>query len=88
MNKVIISGNLGQKPEIRDAKSGVKVGNFSVATNSRVKKGDEWVDHTVKASRFFQAVSSFLLVQKTALAHLRVKTRAGDTRMTRYLSSI
>tara|TARA_Y100000114_G_scaffold153109_1_gene172483 strand:+ start:146 stop:547 length:402 start_codon:yes stop_codon:yes gene_type:complete len=46
MNKVIISGNLGQKPEIREAKSGVKVGNFSVATNSRVKKGDEWVDHT------------------------------------------
>ena len=46
MNRVIISGNLGQKPEIREAKSGIKVGNFSVATNERVKKGDEWVDHT------------------------------------------
>ena len=46
MNKVIISGNLGQKPEIREAKSGVKVGNFSVATNERVKKGDEYADHT------------------------------------------
>lgn len=46
MNKVIISGNLGQKPEIREAKNGMKVGNFSVATNGRVKKGDEWVDHT------------------------------------------
>ena len=46
MNRVINSGNLGQKPEIREAKSGMKVGNFSVATNERVKKGDEWVDHT------------------------------------------
>jgi len=46
MNRVIISGNLGQKPEVRKANSGNSVGNFSVATNERVKKGDEWVDHT------------------------------------------
>ena len=46
MNKVIISGNLGQKPEIRRANSGTAVGNFSVATNKREKKGDEWVDNT------------------------------------------
>ena len=46
MNKVIISGNLGQKPEIRKANSGNSVGNFSIATNQRVKKGDEWVDQT------------------------------------------
>jgi len=46
MNKVIISGNLGQKPEVRKANSGNSVGNFSVATNQRVKKGDEWVDNT------------------------------------------
>tara|TARA_R100000805_G_C3622117_1_gene126943 strand:- start:65 stop:463 length:399 start_codon:yes stop_codon:yes gene_type:complete len=46
MNKVIISGNLGQKPEIRKANSGNSVGNFSIATNQRVKKGDELVDQT------------------------------------------
>ena len=46
MNKVIISANLGQKPEVRKANSGNSVGNFSVATNHRVKKGDEWVDQT------------------------------------------
>tara|TARA_R100001129_G_scaffold155906_1_gene118983 strand:- start:527 stop:919 length:393 start_codon:yes stop_codon:yes gene_type:complete len=44
MNKVIISGNLGQKPEIRKANSGNAVCNFSIATNQRVKKGDDWVD--------------------------------------------
>ncbi len=46
MNKVIISGNLGQKPEVRNANSGTAVCNFSIATNQRVKKGDEWVDNT------------------------------------------
>lgn len=46
MNRVIISGNLGQKPEVRQANSGVMVCNFSIATNDRVKKGDEWVDDT------------------------------------------
>ena len=46
MNRVFISGNLGQKPEVRKAKTGTPVGNFNVATNQRVKKGDEWVDQT------------------------------------------
>tara|TARA_R110001599_G_scaffold61420_1_gene170795 strand:+ start:924 stop:1331 length:408 start_codon:yes stop_codon:yes gene_type:complete len=46
MNKVIITGNLGQKPEVRKAASGLSICNFSVATNERVKKGEEWVDHT------------------------------------------
>tara|TARA_R100000329_G_C7550393_1_gene194476 strand:+ start:365 stop:760 length:396 start_codon:yes stop_codon:yes gene_type:complete len=46
MNRVFISGHLGQKPEARKAKSGLSIANFSVATNQRVKKGDEWVDAT------------------------------------------
>ena len=46
MNKVIISGNLGQKPEVRKANSGNSVCNFGIATNQRVKKGDDWVDNT------------------------------------------
>ena len=46
MNRVIISGNLGRKPEVRKANSGTAVCNFSIATNDRTKKGDEWVDDT------------------------------------------
>ena len=46
MNRVIISGNLGRKPEVRKANSGTAVCNFSIATNDRVKKGEEWVDDT------------------------------------------
>lgn len=46
MNKVIIHGNLGADPETRTGQSGSVVANFRVATRERVKKGDEWVDHT------------------------------------------
>ena len=46
MNRVILIGNLGHKPEVKKAKSGLSVCNLSVATNERVKKGDSWEDHT------------------------------------------
>ena len=46
MNRVIITGNLGQKPELKQAKSGLAITNLRVATNERVKDGDQWKDHT------------------------------------------
>jgi len=46
MNRVIITGNLGQKPELKQAKSGLSITNLRVATNERVKDGDNWADHT------------------------------------------
>tara|TARA_R110002020_G_scaffold57660_3_gene158631 strand:- start:478 stop:879 length:402 start_codon:yes stop_codon:yes gene_type:complete len=46
MNIVVIHGNLGANPEKRATASGLSVANLSVATNERVKQGDEWVDHT------------------------------------------
>ena len=46
MNRVIITGNLGQKPEVRETKSGMPITNLRVATNERVKNGDNWGDHT------------------------------------------
>jgi len=38
VNKVIIVGNLGQNPEVRQTQSGASVAQFSVATN------DSWMD--------------------------------------------
>ena len=35
VNKVIIIGNLGQKPELKQLQNGQAVANFSVATNKR-----------------------------------------------------
>jgi len=46
VNKVILIGNLGQDPEIRSTAGGTSVGKLSLATKSRVKKGDEWIDET------------------------------------------
>ena len=45
MNKVILSGNVGKDPDIRDA-GGTEVMSFSLATNESYKKENEWVDAT------------------------------------------
>ena len=46
MNTVIISGNLGAAPDVRQTASGLAVANLSIATNERVKQNGEWADHT------------------------------------------
>ena len=46
MNLHIIKGNLGSDPELRTTNSGTSVANFSVATKSRRKKGDQWEEYT------------------------------------------
>ncbi|MCP4243183.1 MAG: single-stranded DNA-binding protein [bacterium] len=46
VNKVILVGNLGADPEVRTTPSGTTVANLRIATNERVKQGDEWVDHS------------------------------------------
>ena len=47
INRVILIGNLGKDPEIRNLETGVKVANFSLATTEtyRSKNGDK-VEHT------------------------------------------
>ncbi|MBW6461420.1 MAG: single-stranded DNA-binding protein, partial [Bacteroidales bacterium] len=47
INRVILIGNLGKDPEIRNLEGGVKVANFSLATTEsyRSKNGDK-VEHT------------------------------------------
>lgn len=46
INKVTLIGNLGADPEVRQSSSGMSIANLRVATNERIKKGDEWQDHT------------------------------------------
>lgn len=43
-NSVTIVGNVTDDPELRFTPSGLPVVNFTVAVNSRVKKGDQWED--------------------------------------------
>lgn len=44
INRVVITGNLVRDPELRALPSGAGVCNFSIAVNSREKRGEEWVD--------------------------------------------
>lgn len=46
VNKVILVGNLGADAEVRTLESGVKVARCRLATSERVKRNEEWVDHT------------------------------------------
>lgn len=48
-NIVVIVGRLTRDPEAKYLPSGTAVMDFSIASNDRVKQGDEWVD---KASFF------------------------------------
>ena len=46
INRVIISGNIGQEPELRSTASGMPVLSFSVAVNDRRKDSSgEWTDY-------------------------------------------
>ncbi len=46
-NKVILIGNLGRDPEVRQLEGGVSVGKFSIATNESFKdKSGEWQQKT------------------------------------------
>jgi single-strand DNA-binding protein len=46
INTVVIVGRITRDSELRYTASGSALCNFSVATNRRVKKGDEWQDDT------------------------------------------
>ena len=46
MNRVHLLGNIGGDIDARQTKSGSTVANFSLATNRRTKRGDDWVDVT------------------------------------------
>lgn len=44
LNRVTLLGNVTKDPELRYTPSGTSVISFSLATNRRYKKGEEWVD--------------------------------------------
>jgi len=44
INRVIISGNLTKDPELRTLDSGFAICSMRIATNTRRKENNEWVD--------------------------------------------
>ena len=65
VNRVHLVGNLGADPESRTTGNGTVVANLRLATSSRRKDGDEWVEHTewhrvVCFGRTAESVCSYL----------------------------
>ena len=44
INRVVLTGNLTRDPELRGLPSGMQVCSLRIASNSRKKEGDQWVD--------------------------------------------
>ena len=84
LNKAIIIGNLTRDPEIKSLPSGVKVANFSVATNRvwKDKNGlkQENVDYhnIVVFGRQAEIVGQYMKKGSSILVEGRMQTRSWD----------
>lgn len=84
MNKVILYGNLTRDPELKTLPSGGQVATFSVATNRRVKKDEQWVDvaefhNVVVFGRQAETSAQYLKKGSSALIEGRMQTRSWET---------
>lgn len=83
LNKAIISGNLTRDPEMKSLPSGVKVTNFSIATN-RVYYKDEAKHEEVEFhnivvfGRQAENAAQYLKKGQSALVEGRIQTRSWD----------
>jgi single-strand DNA-binding protein len=93
VNLVILLGRLGKDAEQRFTQSGTAVCNFSMATSSRFKSGNEWQDKTEWHNVVLwnsENVSGYLL--KGTKVHItgRLQTRSWEDKSgsTRYVTEI
>jgi single-strand DNA-binding protein len=86
INKVILVGNLGADPEIRNTASGTAVANLRIATTSRKKDADgNWSDQTewhsaVCFGRTAENVGKFLQKGRQVYVEGRLQTRKWQDR--------
>ncbi len=84
LNKVILIGRLGKDPEIRQIESGVKVANFSLATDETFKdKSGEKKTHTewhnlVLWRRQAEIAESYLRKGSLIYVEGRLRSRSWD----------
>lgn len=84
VNVLSISGRLTKDAVIKYTPSGMAIGSFSVASNSRVKKGDEWVDQAsffdcTMFGRFIETVAIHLTKGKQVFISGRLKQERWET---------
>src|SRR3972149_3553329 len=84
INKALLFGNLTRDPELRALPSGMKVVNFSVATNRTYKdrdgkKQEQTVFHNVVVfGRQADTVNQYLKKGSSILVEGRIQTRSWD----------
>ena len=97
VNKVIIVGNLGQDPEIRQTGGGASVGSFSVATSesysdsSGQKKSNTQWHKIVVWNKLAENCGRYLSKGKSVYIEGRLQTRSWEeqsTGQTRYATEI
>jgi len=96
VNKVILIGNLGKDPEIRNLESGVKLARFSLATTETFKdKEGNKTDHTewhniVMWRGLADIAERFLKKGNTIFVEGRIRTRQwqDENNNTRYTTEI
>ena len=81
LNTVFLLGRLGKDAETKHTFDGPPVTNFSIATDRRVKRGEEWVNetdwHNIVAWRM-EGVAPYLTKGKAVLVEGRLRTRSYD----------
>lgn len=81
VNKVILLGHLGKDAETRFTPAGASVTSFSLATNRRVKEGEQWRDetdwHNITAWRV-ENLAQYLTKGKQVYIEGRLQTRSYD----------
>jgi single-strand DNA-binding protein len=84
VNKVILVGNLGRDPEMRQTQGGLPVANFSIATSRRSKNADgsrkeetEW-HNIVCFGRQAEIAGQYLTKGKQIFLEGRIQTRSWE----------
>ncbi|MFN2394180.1 MAG: single-stranded DNA-binding protein [Bacteroidales bacterium] len=84
VNKVILIGNLGKDPEVRNLESGAKVANFSLATTEYFKGKDgqrqestEW-HNIVLWNQMAELAEKYLKKGNSIYLEGRIRTRSYD----------
>ncbi len=85
LNKVMLIGRLGSDPEIRYTQDGTPVANFSLATDSPVKRGDQWESETewhrvVAWRRLAEICNEYLGKGRLVYVEGRLRTRSWEDR--------
>ena len=85
LNKVMLLGNVGQDPEVRQTQTGRPVANFSVATTDAWGEGDDRQERTewhqvVVWGKLAETCGKYLTKGRQVMVEGRLQTRSYDDR--------